>query len=44
MEYKEIKKFIETKCENCKNKNTNKCEIRININGDLQCGFYNKTN
>lgn len=44
MENKKIKKFIETKCKKCKNKNTSKCEIRINIDGNLQCEFYNKIN
>lgn len=44
MEDKEIKEFIKIKCENCKNKDTNKCEIRTNIDGNLQCEFYNKIN
>lgn len=34
--------YIRTLCSNCKNKETNLCEIRKNIKGNLWCCYYNK--
>ena len=38
-DWAEIQKFIKESCINCKNKDTNLCEIIRNTNGDLQCVF-----
>lgn len=34
--------YIRTLCSNCKNKNTNLCEIRKDIRGTLKCSYYIK--
>lgn len=34
--------YVRTLCSNCKNKDTNLCEIRRNTNGNLQCCYYVK--
>ncbi len=36
MRYKE-NQYIKTHCYKCKNKNSNLCNISININGNLRC-------
>ena len=33
----ELAKFIKENCLKCKNKSTDLCEIRRNIDGNLQC-------
>lgn len=35
--WSEMQNYIKTNCINCKNKNTDLCEIRRNIDGKLQC-------
>lgn len=35
----EINKFHKENCYNCKNKNTDFCEIRRDISGKLKCAF-----
>lgn len=37
----ELQQFQKKNCLNCKNKKTNKCEIRRDINGQLRC-VYNE--
>ena len=37
VERQKTTKFIKENCMNCKNKSTNKCDIRRNINNELQC-------
>ena len=37
----EMQEFQKKNCLNCKNKKTNKCEIRRDINGQLKC-VYNE--
>jgi hypothetical protein len=37
----ELQQFQKKNCLNCKNKKTNKCEIRRDINGQLKC-VYNE--
>ena len=37
---KELEKFIIEKCINCKNKNTDKCNIKKDIDGNLKCVYY----
>lgn len=34
--------YIRTLCSNCKNKESNLCEIRKDINGTLKCCYYLK--
>jgi len=34
--------YIRTLCSNCKNRNTDMCEIRKDINGTLKCCYYVK--
>ena len=34
--------YIRTLCSNCKNRETNLCEIRKDINGTLKCCYYAK--
>lgn len=34
--------YIRTLCSNCKNKETNLCEIRKDIRGTLKCSYYVK--
>lgn len=34
--------YTRTLCSNCKNRNTNLCEIRKTINGTLKCCYYVK--
>lgn len=34
--------YIRTLCSNCKNRQTNLCEIRKDINGTLKCCYYIK--
>lgn len=34
--------YIRTLCSNCKNKETNLCEIRKDIRGTLKCIYYQK--
>lgn len=34
--------YIRTLCSNCKNRQTNLCEIRKDINGTLKCCYYDK--
>lgn len=34
--------YIRTLCNNCKNKETNLCEIRKDIRGTLKCIYYQK--
>lgn len=33
----QIENFKRSNCINCKNKNSNLCNVTININGELQC-------
>ena len=35
--WSEMQNYIKRNCINCKNKNTDLCEIRRNIDGNLQC-------
>ena len=35
----ELLQFQKKNCKFCKNKHTNKCEIRRNIDGELNCQF-----
>lgn len=35
----EINKFHKENCYNCKNKDTDICEIRRDISGNLKCAF-----
>lgn len=35
----QIEKFKRNNCINCKNKNSNLCNVTININGELQCVY-----
>ncbi len=35
----ELLQFQRKVCKNCKNKYTNKCEIRRNIDGNLTCQY-----
>lgn len=35
----EIKEFQKKNCLHCKNKKTDKCEIRRDVNGQLMCAF-----
>lgn len=35
----EMQEFQKKYCLNCKNKKTNKCEIRRDVNGSLMCAF-----
>ena len=35
----EMQEFQKKYCLNCKNKKTNKCEIRRDVNGNLMCAF-----
>ena len=35
----QIENFKRNNCIECKNKNTNLCNVIININGELQCVF-----
>lgn len=35
--WSEMQNYIKTNCINCKNKSTDLCEIRRNIDGNLQC-------
>lgn len=37
----ELQQFQKKNCLNCKNKKTNKCDIRRDINGQLKC-VYNE--
>lgn len=34
--------YTRTLCSNCKNRQTNLCEIRKDINGTLKCCYYDK--
>lgn len=34
--------YTRTLCNNCKNRKTNLCEIRKDINGTLKCCYYIK--
>lgn len=34
--------YTRTLCSNCKNRNTNLCEIRKRIDGTLKCCYYVK--
>lgn len=34
--------YTRTLCSNCKNRKTNLCEIRKDINGTLKCCYYIK--
>lgn len=36
----ELQKFHRQNCMNCKNKDTDKCDIRKDINGNLKCIYY----
>ncbi len=38
----QLEKFIKEHCENCKNKDSNLCEITRNINDRLQCVYEQK--
>lgn len=38
----ELKKYIEEKCEKCKHKNINLCEIRKKIDGSWSCKYYER--
>ena len=35
--WSEMQNYIKINCINCKNKSTDLCEIRRNIDGNLQC-------
>ena len=35
--WSEMQNYIKINCINCKNKSTDLCEIRRNIDGELQC-------
>lgn len=35
-----LQKFHREKCLNCKNKNTDKCNIKRDTNGNLKCVYY----
>lgn len=35
----EMQNYIKRNCINCKNKSTDLCEIRRNIDGNLQCAY-----
>ena len=35
--WSEMQNYIKNNCINCKNKSTDLCEIRRNIDGNLQC-------
>jgi hypothetical protein len=35
--WSEMQNYIKINCINCKNKDTDMCEIRRNIDGNLQC-------
>ena len=35
-----LEKFKKQFCDNCKNKHTNLCEIRYDINNQLSCIYY----
>ena len=37
----ELQQFQRKNCANCKNRKTNKCDIRRDINGQLRC-VYNE--
>lgn len=38
----QLEKFIEEHCKCCKNKDSNLCEIKRNINDRLQCIYEEK--
>lgn len=37
--WSEMQNYIKINCINCKNKSTDLCEIRRNIEGNLQCAY-----
>ena len=37
--WSEMQNYIKRNCINCKNKSTDLCEIRRNIDGNLQCAY-----
>ena len=37
--WSEMQNYIKINCINCKNKSTDLCEIRRNIDGNLQCAY-----
>ena len=43
--YERFKKYIETQCVNCKNRDTNLCEIRISVIDNIintKCAYFEK--
>lgn len=37
--WSEVQNFIKENCKNCKNRNTDLCEIRKNVKNELYCQF-----